>query len=115
MLTTQEGPKIVQAASLALTIMKKTKQPWSVTKDRLPVGVILSDEQVALLQQFSEQLELVVPTQAEGAEATTTIYACTECGRWGYISSGAAPKKCTLSLWCEGEVVKASAAKKYDG
>lgn len=112
MFNTQEGPKVVQAASLALAVMKVTKKTWSESRDDLDPSIILSPEQIGLLDEFTDVLELVAPVQADGVDATVTLYACEECGRYGYISGGTTPKTCNLKLWCTGNTVKASAATK---
>lgn len=111
MFVTPDGPRIVQAASLALAIMKTTKADWATSRQSMPASIVLSSEQADLLEEFSEQLLMVAPAAVEGVDRMVTIYACPECGRYGY-AEGAAPKNCNLKLWCTGQMVKASAATK---
>ena len=112
MYQTPEGPEVVQAVSLALAVMRRTKKTWGKSRDDLPPDLGLSPEQVELLDKFSTTLEHVHPAVVEDADTTVTVFGCTECGCWGYIGSAAAPRRCGLTLRCAGEIVKAKAAAK---
>lgn len=114
MFQTPPGPAVVQAASIALAVMKMTKKPWSQTRLDMPFGIELTDEQRQLLADHDSVLLHVAPVQVEDVESTTSVYACPECGRWAYISAGSPPKTCNLDMWCEGVPVKASVAAKVD-
>mgnify|MGYP003563355606 CR=1 FL=1 len=109
MFETPDGPEVVQAVSLGLAVMRICKRKWPIAKEDLPPDLTLSVEQIALLDKYDRVLANVHPTVAEDADSLTTVYACTECGHWGYVI-GTAPKVCNLRLHCGGTVVKASAA-----
>ena len=116
MFNTQEGPRIVQAAGIALAVMRQTKRRWSHSQMDVPPDIELTPEQAALLDEFSWMLDTIYPATVEDddTERSVSIFACEECGCWGYMATPGTtkPSKCSLNLDCEGQVVRATAATK---
>lgn len=130
--TDPDQPSLVDAASLALGIMRAAKVgTWGELLDpqtgaiTIPYEVVLTAPQLALLVEHQHLLTMVqrtmaARTDAEGAEISpatklVTFAVCPECDRWILMSSGGAPARCTMTVNCPGAPVKAPAAGKQDG
>ncbi len=60
---------------------------------------VLSTDDVALLDEYAELVECVNP------QSKIVAIGCPECGRVGFMTTGAIPK-CRLTIGCSGKPVK---------
>lgn len=103
--TTQSD--LVQAASLALALMRTAKtNTWAdlTTKPDQLVGVNVPPGQVDLLNRYSGPLTLL-----RVGPPMVTIAVCPDCGLFTVVA-GMVAATCTLTLGCSGSPVRVSAA-----
>ncbi len=103
------APDLVSAASLLLAILRTCKARSWTDLTEIPERVVLTDEQLDLLNAHREVLAFV----RYGIGQTVTVSACDTCGRWGLVGAHA-PEKCWLTFGCPGTAKRASAAKRRD-
>lgn len=115
---TPEAPRLAQAVSLALAVMKAAKtETWETTPhlDHDPTPVItaanglhvnLSVSQADLIAEFEDHFVVISPVSP-----VLSLAVCPNCQGFTMVS-GTAPTKCKTTLGCEGKPVKAAIAKK---
>lgn len=103
------APDLVSAASLLLAILRTCKARSWADLTEIPERVMLTDEQLDLLNAHRDVLALV----RYGIRQTITVSVCDTCGRWGMVGTHA-PGKCWLTFGCPGTAKRASAAKRVD-
>lgn len=107
--TTPEGPPLVQAASLALALLRAAKTPTWVqlcaNPERLS-KVDVDPDQLELMNAHAGPLGLLRATSP-----ALTLAVCPACGLYTAVNSSA-PSSCPLTLGCPGKPVRVTAAAK---
>ena len=117
-----EAPDCVRAVSLALGLLRQTKQrSWadlaaaSAAAEESVVAamglVVLLPDQIELVESYEPMLGFIRWSAVGGADKIVTVAVCDRCGRW-LLTTSTTPAKCQLTLGCEGALVKASAARR---
>ncbi len=117
-----EAPDCVRAVSLALGLLRHTKQrSWadlaaaSAAAQESVVAamglVVLHPDQIDLVEAYEPMLGFIRWSAVGGADKIVTVAVCDRCGRW-LLTTSTTPARCQLTLGCEGALVKASAARK---
>ncbi len=115
-----EAPDCVRAASLALALLRQTKQrSWAdlaaaTAEESVAAAmrlVVLHPDQIELVEKYEPMLSCIRWSAAGGADKIVTIAVCDRCGRW-LLTTSTTPARCQLTLGCEGVLVKASAARR---
>ena len=104
---TPDGPELVQAASLALGLMRATKtSSWGelVTDAARWGDCRVTPAQAQLLDAHQGPLTLL-----KSGSPALTLAVCPVCNRFTVVA-GAAGASCPLTLGCPGKPVRASAA-----
>jgi hypothetical protein len=116
-----EAPDCVRAVSLALGLLRHTKQrSWadlaaaSAAEESVVAAmgsVVLLPDQIELVEAYEPMLGFIRWSAVGGADKIVTVAVCDRCGRW-LLTTSSTPARCQLTLGCEGALVKASAARK---
>lgn len=118
-----EQPALIQAASLALSVLSWTKAGTVGNLDRLlEAGDPDTKALVAAIRLTTEQVALLDAPEHSGALAAlrcppdftatpVTVQVCGECGRWS-LTHASAVRSCRMSAGCAGTVVRAGRAKR---
>ena len=115
-----EAPDCVRAVSLALGLLRQTKQrSWAdlaaaAAEESVAAAmglVVLHPDQIELVEKYEPMLGFIRWSAVGGADKIVTIAACDRCGRW-LLTTSTTPARCQLTLGCEGAFVKASAARR---
>lgn len=115
-----EAPDCVRAVSLALGLLRQTKQrSWAdlaaaAAEESVAAAmglVVLHPKQIELLEKYEPMLGFIRWSAVGGADKIVTIAVCDRCGRW-LLTTSTTPARCQLTLGCEGALVKASAARR---
>lgn len=108
-------PRLVQAVSLALAILRTTKKTrWEQLQGVIPWEVALLPGQLELLSEHAAELLFIrsTGTEPDGTKvATVSVAVCPDCGLWQLLDK-TPPRRCQLTIGCTGAPVKASAAVK---
>ncbi len=118
----QQAPDCVRAVSLALGLLRHTKQrSWAdlaaaaaAAEESVVAAmgsVVLVPDQIDLVEAYEPMLGFIRWSAVGGADKIVTVAVCDRCGRW-LLTTSSTPARCQLTLGCEGALVKASAARK---
>lgn len=110
--TPADLPAAVQAAGIALAILKAAKvQDWVELASLLggrplaEIGVELDAAQIELIDDNKDVLPFL------RTSPNVTVAACRDCGEFVAVA-GTPPTKCRMTDGCTGKMLKAAAAKK---
>lgn len=118
-----ELPPLIQAASLALSVLSWTRAGTVSNLDRLlDAGDPATKALVAAMQLTPEQAALLDAPEHSGVLAAlqcppgftgtpVTVQTCQKCGRWSLTYSSAS-RSCRMTSGCPGMVVRAVRAKR---
>lgn len=115
------APDPVRAVSIGLALLKTARvESWDHLVAALRAddhsaarldGIDLTRDDLTLLDEHPGLLGLIrVVPGTRGSAYTVTVAVCDRCGRW-MLSTGAVPRRCRLTIGCQGAVVKAVPAK----
>ena len=115
------APEPVRAVSIGLALLKAARvQSWNELVDTLRTdnpsaarldGIDLTRDNLALLDAHLGLLGLIrVVPGTRGNGHTVTVAVCDQCGQW-LLSAGAVPRRCRLTLGCQGAMIKAVPAR----
>lgn len=107
---TPPGPPLVQAASLALALMRATGAArWAelVSNPGRLDGIAINEDQLALLNEHRWELQWL-----KNDTPRLTLAVCPACARFSVVT-GAAPASCLLTMGCPGKPIRVTAAAKW--
>lgn len=114
------APDAVQAASLALALCRTAKvDTWDELEHAVTNGdgtvldllaaVRLDEHQVGLIAANASAVRAV-----GAATPLRTVTVCDTCGKLMVVSGSSSPRKCGLTLGCDGVMVRATMAVRRD-